>query len=45
MISAPYYHYVGIADGGGAWNILLVTSCPAAANPVRTCGLTNITGG
>ncbi len=44
IIRAPWYRYVGIADGGGAWNIVLVGSCPAATNPARTCGLTNITG-
>lgn len=44
IIRAPWNRYVGIADGGGAWNIVLVGSCPAVTNPVRTCGLTNITG-
>jgi hypothetical protein len=43
-IRAPYNKYVGIADGGGAWNIVLVTSCPATVNSGHTCGLTNITG-
>jgi hypothetical protein len=43
-IDQPYQVYVGIADGGGAWNIVLVSGCPAQVDPVRLCGLTNITG-
>jgi hypothetical protein len=43
-IRLPFMSYVGIADGGGAWNIVLVASCPAQVDPVKACGLTNITG-
>ena len=43
-ISDPFLSYVGIADGGGAWNLVLVGGCPAQADPVRACALTNITG-
>jgi hypothetical protein len=44
IIRSPFYKYVGIADGGGAWNILLVTSCPVTADSARACELTNTTG-
>jgi hypothetical protein len=43
-ISWPFYSYVGIADGGGAWNLVLAVGCPVASNATRACGLTNETG-
>lgn len=43
-IRSPFYSYAGIADGGGAWNLVLVGGCPAAANATRACRLTKITG-
>lgn len=44
VTGAPFYHYVGIADGGGAWQIVVIGGCPVAVNAARVCGLTNITG-
>lgn len=44
VTGAPFYHYVGIADGGGAWQIVVIGACPVTMNAVRVCGLTNITG-
>ncbi len=43
-IRFPFYTYVGIADGNGAWNLVLVGGCPAATDATRACGLTSITG-
>lgn len=43
-IRSPFYTYVGIADGNGAWNLVLVGGCPAATDAARACGLTSITG-
>ena len=42
-LSDPFMSIVGIADGGGAWNIIIVAYCPAP-DAARTCGLTNVTG-
>ena len=43
-IRSPLYTYVGIADGNGAWNLVLVGGCPAATDATRACGLTGISG-
>ena len=42
-LSDPFMSIVGIADGGGAWNIILVGACPAP-DGITGCGLTDITG-
>lgn len=44
VIRTPAWAYAGIADGGGAWIIVLAGDCPASKDAVHVCGLTNITG-
>ncbi|HLJ04181.1 MAG TPA: hypothetical protein VKT31_12120 [Solirubrobacteraceae bacterium] len=44
VTGAPFYRYAGIADGGGAWQIVVIPGCPVTVNAAHVCGLTNITG-
>ena len=42
-LGSPFVSIVGLADGGGAWNIVVVAACPVP-DAASACQVTNVTG-